>query len=164
MKRSNTWIALSLAFCSVAALAQDPPQPNSRLVIIEGSVLLNQGAQFADAAVDTLTKQGDRVMAMEGARAVIHFDDNVDENDDRHRDHACDLVVDPGTIITVPDKSPCAGGVVSVEKVAPTGTPAAPGAGTSWRWMYVPIGIGAVCLAIDAGDGHFNCKDDPASP
>lgn len=164
MKRSNTWIALSLAFCSVAALAQDPPQPNSRLVIIEGSVLLNQGAQFADAAVDTLTKQGDRVMAMEGARAVIHFDDNVDENDDRHRDHACDLVVDPGTIITVPDKSPCAGGVVSVEKVAPTGTAAPSGSPLLRPSVLIPAIIVGACLAIDAGDDHFNCQDDPASP
>lgn len=161
MKHLRHSIVLGFALCASAALAQDPPPPNSRLVIIKGSVLLNQGEQFADAAVDTLTKQGDRVMAMEGAHAILHFDDNLEETDDDHEKHTCDLEVDSGTVITVPDKSPCAGGVVSVEKVAPSGTAVA---GSGWRWMYVPIGIGAVCLAIDSGDGHFNCKDDPASP
>lgn len=157
-------IVFGLALCASAVLAEDPPAPNSRLVIIEGSVLLNQGEQFADAAVDTLTKQGDRVMAMEGARAVIHFDDNIDETDDRHNDHACDLKVDPGTVITVPDRSPCAGGIVSVEKVAPSGGATAGGSTLLRPSILIPAIIVGACLAIDAGDDHLNCQDDPASP
>lgn len=151
MKTMVRIAALTAALAMSSAFAQEEKAPNSKLIIIEGSVLLNQGEQFADAVIDTPTKEGDRVMAMEKARAVIQFDDG------------CDLEVDPGTIVTVPDKSPCAGAIVSVEQVAPTGTVAG-GSTLLTPRVIIPATIIAACLAIDAGDDKLNCKDDPASP
>ena len=151
MKITVRLAALAAALVALPAIAQDA---NSKLVIIEGSVMLNTGEQYADAVVDAATKEGDRVMAMEGARAVIRFDDG------------CDLEVEAGTIVTVPEKSPCAGAVVSVEKAVSSSGSVAGGAGKGLLRpaVLIPAAIVGACLAIDGNDDKTNCKDDPASP
>lgn len=151
MNMAVRWAAWTAMFLVAPVFAQEAG-PNSRLVVIEGSVMLNQGERFADAVVDTPTREGDRIMAMESSRAVVKFSDG------------CDLEVEAGTIVTVPETSPCAGAVVTVEKVAPTTAVASTGNTLLRPAILIPAAIVGACLAIDGGDDKVNCKDDPASP
>lgn len=151
MNRPCRAVTLSLALFSTVAIAQsEAPRSSAMLSEVEGSVLVNQGEQFVGAEDGVSLVSGDRVMAMEGASALLRYEDG------------CDVRIEPATVVTLSEGSPCAGWLLAVESVAPGGgavgaTTAAAGSGIS-PWVYVP----AAAVALYAINEEF--FDDPSSP
>lgn len=148
----DRWIAGGLALLlSTAVLAQaQAPTSSASLADIEGSVLVNRGEQFVAGSDGDVLAKGDRVMAMEESTALLKYDDG------------CDVRVEPATVVTLSDGSPCAGWILAVESVAPSGlaigaTSAAASTGIS-PWIYVPAIIVAGVLIYEELD------DEPSSP
>jgi len=140
--------ALALGF-SVAALAQpEAPKSAASLAEVSGSVLVNRGEEFVAGVDGDLLGNGDRVMAMENATALLKYDDG------------CDVKVESGTVVTLSEGSPCAGWLLAVESVAPGGLAVGAGgaaAGVS-PWVYVPaIVVAGILIAEET-------SDDPSSP
>lgn len=103
MIRIATTIAATLL--ATSALASEPV---ATLSAQEGTVLVNQGEEFATAAEGQALQAGDRVMLMEGASATLTFTDG------------CALPLEAGSLVEVPAVSTCAGAVANVQKIGPT--------------------------------------------
>jgi hypothetical protein len=150
-------IAGSLALAGGAHAQTEAPKAGASLSSIEGSVLINKGEEFVEGTSGGTLGPGDRVMAMDGSSALLRFEDG------------CDVRVDPGTVVTMGEGSPCAGWPLLVEQVAPgglavgaAGTTGAVGgagfiAGTS-PWVYVPAAV------LAGGLIYKEYEDDPSSP
>ena len=137
-------LGLGLAFGATAAEA---PKSNSALTEAKGKVLVNTGKAFAPAALDMRLKEGDRVMVQEDSEAIITFDDG------------CKLEVDENKLVTVPDRSSCAGAVVMQQGINPEGGAAiGGGAGSNGA---LPI---AAVLALDAYLFFHEDEHDTVSP
>lgn len=144
MTRKMLAVAAALAFFALPAFAADTMQASATSV--NGPVQVNTGNQFQNLQEGQALKSGDRVMAMGTGTATIHFDDG------------CDLKVEPGTMVTVPDKSPCAGGMVTRQTVNP-GNGAAVGSsgnysGVDWRGFWTVAGV------VIVGDAILFSEDD----
>jgi len=141
-------VAMALVFAGVASAQVSPPMSSASLADVEGSVLINRGEQFVAGASGDLVGNGDRVMAMEGSSALLKYDDG------------CDVEIEPGTVATLSEGSPCAGWLLSVEAVAPSSGLAVGGGvakGVS-PWIYVPAVVVAGVLLYE------EFSDDPSSP
>jgi len=118
------------------------------LADVDGSILVNRGEEFVAGGNGEVLMKGSRVMAMEDSSAVLKYDDG------------CDVKVEPGTVVTLSDGSPCAGWLLTVESVAPSGlavgaTGAAKGVSP---WLYVPAVVVAGVLI------YQELSDQPSSP
>jgi hypothetical protein len=139
-----TLFGLVLALGSASALADDF---TATLTETEGKVLVNQGEEFVPATEGMRLKPGDRIMAQNNGEAEIKFDDE------------CKSEVDENTIVTIPEKSPCAGGVLLVQELNPAGGAAIGAAGDSHNagfWLGL---VGAVSAWL-----YFESDDDIVSP
>jgi hypothetical protein len=120
---------------------------SATLAEVDGSVLVNRGEEFVTGLDGDVLVKGDRVMAMGSASALLKYDDG------------CDVRVEPETVVTLSDGSPCAGWLLTVESVAPGGL--AVGAATATGispWVYVPAAVVAAILIRE------ELSDDPSSP
>jgi co-chaperonin GroES (HSP10) len=136
-------LAIGLGFAFSAAAA-DVPEPNATLTKFEGQVSVNQGKEFVRAKVQMRLKPGDRVMVQEDSEATITFDDE------------CKMEVEENKILTIPDRSTCAGGEPVVQQLNPTGGAAIGATGTpanGFTWATV-----ALVAAIDIY--WFSLNDD----
>ena len=97
--------AIAATLLATSALAAEPV---ATLSAQEGTVLVNQGEEFATAAEGQALQAGDRVMLMEGASATLTFADG------------CALPLEAGSLLEVPAVSTCAGAVANVQKIGPT--------------------------------------------
>lgn len=97
--------AIAATLLATSALASEPV---ATLSAQEGTVLVNQGEEFATAAEGQALQAGDRVMLMEGASATLTFADG------------CVLPLEAGSLLEVPAVSTCAGAVANVQKIGPT--------------------------------------------
>lgn len=97
--------AIAATLLATSALASEPV---ATLTTQEGTVLVNQGEEFATAAEGQALQAGDRVMLMEGASATLTFTDG------------CALPLEAGSLLEVPAMSTCAGAVANVQKIGPT--------------------------------------------
>lgn len=97
--------AIAATLLATSALASEPV---ATLSAQEGTVLVNQGEEFATAAEGQALQAGDRVMLMEGASATLTFTDG------------CALPLEAGSLVEVPAVSTCAGAVANVQKIGPT--------------------------------------------
>ena len=102
----------------------------------KGNVLVNQGEEFRPASNGMQLKPGDRVMVQEGSEARLKFDDD------------CAYSVGENKIITIPERSPCAGGTVVAQELNPAGGNAIGGGSTGTGNGGVAI-MAAVVTAID---------------
>ncbi len=139
----------ALALASGVAAQTTAPKSSAVLADVDGSVLVNRGEEFVAGSDGDGLANGDRVMAMEGASAMLKYDDG------------CDVKVEPGTVVTLNEGSPCAGWLLTVEAVAPgglaVGAAGAAATGVS-PWVYVPAVVVASVLI------HEELSDDPSSP
>lgn len=94
-------LALSLSAASLAHAAE----PVASLVDPQGTVMVNAGEEFVTAAESQALLAGQRVMVMEGGSASLAFVDG------------CVIPLEAGSMTVVPEQSPCAGGVASVQPV-----------------------------------------------
>lgn len=97
--------AIAATLLATSALASEPV---ATLSAQEGTVLVNQGEEFATAAEGQALQAGDRVMLMEGASATLTFTDG------------CALPLEAGSLVEVPAVSTCAGAAANVQKIGPT--------------------------------------------
>ncbi len=137
-------VGIALAF---GANAAEPPKSNSALTEAKGKVLVNTGKAFAPAALDMRLKAGDRVMVQEDSEATITFDDG------------CKLEVEENKLVSVPDRSSCAGAVVMQQGINPVGGAAIGGGAASNGAL--PI---AAVLAFDAYMFFHEDEHDTVSP
>lgn len=142
MNRLTSAIAAMLILCPAVAVRAD-----ATLAELQGDVRVNQGSEFVAASDQMVLKPGDRVMTLQDSSAVIKFDDG------------CDINAAPNSLITLPEISSCAGGVVLTQNVAP-GSVGAIGAGaeaSSFNWgralmVVVPAATAAIIIADHNGN------------
>lgn len=122
---------------------------------IEGSVLVNQGVEFVPGTLGQSLNENDRVMAEEGENsALLKYSDG------------CDIKVDPGTIVTVPENSPCLCGILLVQNAAPAGGAVIGAASTSaLPIVFGGIVTGIIYIILQGDDDEvIEDDDDTVSP
>ena len=127
-------LALALLGTSIAFTAA----ASATVASIEGkgAVMVNQGDGFRPATKGMRLNPGDRVMVQDDSEAKLQFDDE------------CSYEVDENKIITIPDKSPCAGGNVVAQELNPSGEGAVGGGTTGTGNGGVAVMAGIVA-AVD---------------
>lgn len=139
-------VALALLPAGVSA------QEVATVRVVDDSITVNQGEQFVAARAGQPVKAGDRIMASGGSSATVTYADG------------CDLTIAPGTLVTLPAVSPCAGGVPLVQGTMPAGgavvgssaTAGSTGATVAWIAGGILVGVGVYQLVED--------DDDTSSP
>ena len=129
-----TVFGLGLAFNAAAA---EPPASTATITELKGQVSVNQGAEFVPAAKGMVLKPGDRVMAQEDSEVSLKFDDE------------CKMEIEENKIVTIPDRSTCAGGVPVVQELKPTGGSAIGSTGTAGNGNGGVAAMVAIVAAID---------------
>lgn len=140
-------VAMTLALVSAPVFAQDNPSSNATASVVKGTAQINKGNGFVPLRPGQKLEAGDRVMVLDDSSATLTFSDG------------CTLEVEEETIVVVPEKSTCAGGVVTVQTTSP-GSSAAVGSraagGVDWKgfWTVASVVIigDAILLAEDDGD------------
>lgn len=137
-------VAMTLALVVAPAFAQDSPPPLVSATEVQGSVQVNTGNGFAPLREGQVLQPGDRVMVMGNSEATLTFSDG------------CKLEVEEETIVTVPEKSTCAGGIATVQTIAPASTGAVGGyaGGVDWKGFWTIAGI------VIVGDAILFAEDD----
>ena len=97
----------------------EPPAPNSTMDQLAGQVSVNGGKEFAPAKPEMRLKPGDRIMTQAKSSATIIFDDK------------CRLNVGANKLVTVPEESICACGLLVEQGLTP-GAVAASSTGIGW--------------------------------
>lgn len=96
--------AASISFAALLS-AQEPASKVAIIDEIDGSVMVNTGEKFVTAIEGQSLKAGDRVMASKTGSAVLIFDDN------------CRNEIKANTMIVVPERSICEGGIITNQAV-----------------------------------------------
>jgi hypothetical protein len=125
---------LGLGFAASAAAQAPAPNYLATLKSIEGDgkVMVNAGEEFKPAIEGMRLKAGDRILVQDDSEAKIQYDDE------------CQDEAEENQIMTVPDRSPCAGGVPLVQNLNPAGTgvvgaTAATGSNGGGLWLAMAI-------------------------
>ena len=124
------------------------PDPNSTLRQMNGDVSVNDGKEFTPAKLDMRLKPGDRVMVQTKSHALIVFDDK------------CQLDIDANKLVTVPDQSSCACGLLLAQGLSPGGAGAIGGTNTTVVIDITKIVVIDLCVAGLAGIGKI-CNENP---
>lgn len=95
---------IALACASTLALASEPVATVAK---IQGIALVNQGADYVNAAPGMALRSGDRLMAMEGGSASIKFNDG------------CIHEMSDNEILTVGSATSCTDGTLAGARVGP---------------------------------------------
>ena len=138
-KISAVLFSFGLAFSAAAA---ENPQPSSTLTKMEGKVSVNTGKEFVPGLLDMRLKEGDRVMTGNDSGATIVFDDK------------CRLEIEENKLVTLPDSSTCAGGVLVQQGIEPGGATAigATGGRSAWPIVAAVVIGGALLFNEDERD------------
>lgn len=150
--------AVAVLLFTSAVWGQDAKTENaqdvSTLEEIKGNVMVNQGVEFVPGKLGQSLNENDRVMAEEGeSSAIVKYEDG------------CDLKVDPGTIVTVPEDSTCAGGFALVQSAAPAGG-AVIGAGgiSALPVVFGGIVTGIIYILLSGDDEVVEDEEETVSP
>jgi hypothetical protein len=150
--KSITVPELSACACRLAADAKkdETPTPNSTLRQMQGLVSVNDGKEFSPAKPDMRLKPGDRIMVQAESHATIVFDDK------------CQLDIDANKLVTVPDQSVCACGLLVEQGLNPAGGSAIGGTAISNSTGAIIAGtITAITLCMDdVFAGEKLCGED----
>lgn len=150
MKRLSVLIAASLL--AVPAFAAESV---ATLSSQEGTVLVNQGEEFATASENQSLMAGDRVMLMENATAELTFTDG------------CELPLVAGSMVEIPALSPCAGGVAKTQNVGPTYAQA-PGSRASddddRTAEYIVFGTALAYIVYEITGDNYSITPPPPPP
>lgn len=148
---------MSRLLATLAALVLSSPVLAATATVTSATegVLVNQGEQFVGAQIGQALATGDRVMVPAGGSSTLTFEDG------------CAIRVQPETLITVPEQSPCAGGKIVTQRITPpagstasaAGPTGANAAADSWvGWAYVGSVVAITAVKTTEGD------NDTASP
>ena len=124
--------------------AAQTPSPIVTLSDVEGRVSVNQGEEFVPAKSGMRLKPGDRIMVQEDSEATLTFDDE------------CRLEIEENKLVTVPDRSTCAGATLVEQGLQPRGGEAigSTGRGNGGVWAMVGI-VAAIDLWWLSEDEEF---------
>jgi hypothetical protein len=144
-------LAIAAAVFGLAFSASAFADPVATLTGFTGRVSVNQGEEFRPATQGMRLNPGDRVMVQDNSSAQLKFDDE------------CPYPIGENKIVTVPEKSNCAGGAPLVQELAPTGGSAIGAAGATATgnggvWWMVGIVTAIDLWWLNEGD------DDVVSP
>lgn len=133
-------LGLGVAFNAAA----QTPNPNATLTEFEGQVSVNQGKEFVPAEAGMRLKPGDRIMVKEGGEVTLTFDDE------------CRLEIEENKLVTIPDRSTCAGATLVEQGLQPQGGEAigSTGRGNGGVWAMVGI-VAAIDLWWLSEDEEF---------
>jgi hypothetical protein len=133
-------LGLGVAFNAAA----QTPDPNATLTEFEGKVSVNQGKEFVPAQAGMRLKPGDRIMVQEDSEVTLTFDDE------------CRLEIEENKLVTVPDRSTCAGATLVEQGLQPRGGEAigSTGRGNGGVWAMVGI-VAAIDLWWLSEDEEF---------
>jgi len=121
--------------CACRLLAEEQkskgevPGPNSTMEQMQGQVSVNQGKEFSPAKSEMRLRPGDRIMTQAESAATIVFDDK------------CRLSIGASKLVTVPDQSVCACGLLVEQGLAPAGANAIGGAAVSNTGVGIMAGV-----------------------
>jgi hypothetical protein len=150
--KSITVPELSACACRLASDSKkdETPTPNSTLRQMQGLVSVNDGKEFSPAKPDMRLKPGDRVMVQAQSHATIVFDDK------------CQLDIDANKLVTVPDQSVCACGLLVEQGLNPVGGSAIGGTAISNSTGAIIAGtITVITLCMDdVFAGEKLCGED----
>jgi len=144
------------SICACRMLAEqrkakgEAPGPNSTMSKMEGQVSVNAGDEFAPAQPEMRLKPGDRVMTQAKSAATIVFDDK------------CRLNIAANKLVTVPEQSVCACGLLVEQGLTPAGASAIGAAASN-------TGVGIMAATVTAIDiwalqDEENNEEDTVSP
>lgn len=153
---ASSLLGLGFALGVTAASAQEA---NVILDDIEGRVSVNQGKEFVPAVEGMRLKPGDRVMIQEDSEVTLVFNDE------------CRTEVEENKIVTIPDRSTCAGAVLAQQGLQPSSGAAigsgsgSTGTGNGGVWAMVAI-VAAIdiCWINGCFDDDEDEDDDTVSP
>ncbi len=124
--------AASISFAALLTAAE----PAANIAIIDdinGSVMVNTGEKFVGAVEGQSLKAGDRVMASKTGTAVLVFDND------------CRREINANTMVIIPERSVCEGGVMTAQTVGPQGGTGVGATGSGNAGIY---GLSAAALII----------------
>ena len=146
-------IALALGLAAAGAVASEPVASVSQL---NGVVLVSQGADYVTATPGIQLREGDRLMAMEGASATLSFADG------------CTHTLSDNAILTVGPAGSCARGELAGNQaqVGPYLAAAAGGPATAGLIAAGVVGTTVLLGATDVIDRGSEDREDrlPPSP
>ena len=136
---------------AIAAFALSAPVLAATATLSQASpgVLVNLGEQFQPGRPGQVLGTGDRVMVPGGGAAILTFEDG------------CQSQLQPDTLVTIPETSPCQGGQLVTQQVtpnAPTRVGTRPHPGESWKIWSVVVPLVLILW------GHDEDDDDTESP
>jgi hypothetical protein len=162
--------AIAAAGLTLGVTIAGAAEPIGSFARIEGVAVVSKGAQYVKAHEGMPLKEGDRLMVMEGGRAILAFNDG------------CQYQVADNEVLTIGATSTCAANSGGSYKVDPYSAvskapdsaaqhfrPAAVGgtaAAGSLAWV-VPAAVGTVAVigaAADTGSDSDNPPRVPLSP
>ena len=102
-------LAAAAALCVAGQASAKDVGAAAQLTGVSGSVMIQQGGKMVSATNASTLRAGDRVVAMNGAKANVKFADG------------CVVQLTAANMVTVGAKSPCASGagLVSANQAAP---------------------------------------------
>lgn len=134
MKRTILTVSCA-ASISFAALVTAQPASVAIIDDISGSVMVNTGEKFVGAIEGQSLKAGDRVMASKTGNAVLVFDKD------------CRAEVKANTMVIIPERSVCEGGVMTAQTVG-GGSTGSSGVGATGSGNAGIYGLSAAALII----------------
>jgi uncharacterized protein YycO len=106
-------LAAAAALCVAGQASAKDVAAAAQLTGVSGSVMIQQGGKMVSATNASALRAGDRVVAMNGAKASVKFADG------------CVVQLTASNMVTIGAKSPCASGagLVSANQAAPAALP-----------------------------------------
>jgi len=144
-------MAAAVILASGAVFAQD-----AQLQSVGGQVMANSGDGFQIAVDGTVVGPGNLVSVGQGSSAVLVFGDG------------CRYEIEGGTIVTVPEGSPCAGFPVATQRIAAPASGVASSGGIlsdipPLAWIPITASIAALIVEMDRSDRRTP-QAPPVSP
>ncbi len=143
---------ITFLFAGLFAASASAASSVATLGPIHGVVLVNQGKQFVSAQPGQALVVGDRVLALQGGQASLRFADG------------CVLPLASGSLLTVPAKSTCAGGIANVTRVATQTAQVDSGSNQPVSNGETLLYVAGAVVVVAALAGNSDSSDDTVSP
>ena len=135
-KTKFSQLALAAAALSASFVAVGAAQPVASFARIEGVAVVSKGSQYIKAQEGTALMEGDRLMVMEGGKAIISFKDG------------CQHELTDNEILTIGGKSTCASEGAGSYKIQPAQSAAIGGGAAAANAGAALAVAGAVATAV----------------
>jgi hypothetical protein len=137
----------------VGYASANPAETVATLSQVSGLTLINQEADYVTATPGMALREGDRMMAMDGASATITFQDG------------CVYQLPPNSVLTVGGPESCSAGTLAAAKVGPVIAQAAPAVDGFASPGLIAAGVlGTVVIVGAASNTGSDNRTVPTTP